>query len=84
LKYAFKSSISLKIRAQILIKLAKQFLNELKITGKLFDPPRTWISLNKLGQPNYTQWANGEPLTYSDWGPGNPAQFSSENCAAFE
>jgi hypothetical protein len=60
------------------------FLTDMKIAGKLFDPPRTWISLNKLGQANYTYWANGEPLTYTDWGPGNPAQFTSENCAGFE
>jgi hypothetical protein len=52
--------------------------------GKLLTPPGTWISLNKVGQPSYARWANGEPLTYTDWGPGSPNQLSTEHCASLE
>ncbi|XP_065336762.1 macrophage mannose receptor 1-like [Cloeon dipterum] len=45
---------------------------------------RVWHSLNMFGQPNYDSWNNGEPLTYNDWAPGNPAQIPWESCGAFE
>ncbi|XP_059474426.1 macrophage mannose receptor 1-like isoform X2 [Neocloeon triangulifer] len=39
--------------------------------------------LTKIGETNYTKWANGAPLTYLDWPPGEPAQFPSEECMIF-
>ncbi|XP_059474370.1 brevican core protein-like isoform X2 [Neocloeon triangulifer] len=40
------------------------------------------MGLTMEGTKNYTSWVNAKPLTYTDWSPGNPAQFGSDQCAS--
>jgi hypothetical protein len=44
-----------------------------------------WHSLNMFGTPDFTHWANGEPLTYkTGWAKGQPAQFPYQACGLYE
>ncbi|XP_065335607.1 macrophage mannose receptor 1-like isoform X1 [Cloeon dipterum] len=46
---------------------------------------RMWHSLSKLGTVYFIQWANGEPLTYSDFDPSyNLKSWTGEHCGGFE
>lgn len=54
-----------------------------KLSGKLSG--FIWHSLNMFGTPDFTHWANGEPLTYkTGWAKGQPAQFPYQACGLYE
>lgn len=41
-----------------------------------------YTSGNKIGSSTY-QWMNGENLKYSNWLPGQPANYASEHCLVY-
>jgi hypothetical protein len=44
-----------------------------------------WHSLNHIGTPYFTHWANGELVTYNGFVDGyNTKAYSGESCAGFE
>jgi hypothetical protein len=46
---------------------------------------KLWLSLNHIGTPYFTHWANGAPLTYNGFsGTYNLNTYSDDKCAGFE
>lgn len=43
-----------------------------------------FTALNRIGLGNYTHWPTGSAVTFNGWGTGEPAQFKSEHCGAFQ
>jgi hypothetical protein len=50
--------------------------------GSPTDDPRIWIGLNDLSQRFVYSWASGEPVTYTNWAPGQPSFYGNgpEDC----
>jgi len=39
-----------------------------------------WIGLNDLDQESSWEWTTGEPVTYTNWAPGQPDNHCDEDC----
>lgn len=42
-----------------------------------------FVGLKKTPPANYSQWSNGQDLTYTDWADGNPSSYSTEHCVIY-
>jgi len=40
-----------------------------------------FIGLHKIGLANYTQWINNATVNFSAWGPNQPQDLATEDCA---
>jgi len=43
-----------------------------------------WIGLNDLDQEGSWEWTTGEPVTYTNWAPGEPNDADGEDCVHVE
>ena len=56
---------------------------ELQSVAENFDG--SWIGASDiLVEGNWTWESNGQPLTYTNWGPGQPNNYGSQDCAMID
>jgi hypothetical protein len=67
------------------------FFSHSNITKEIFilflgkSNAKLWHSLNHIGTPYFTHWANGAPLTYSGFSDTyNLNTYADDKCAGFE